>query len=235
MLLLCLGTGALVMRGAGCTINNLWDQDIDCKVERTKNRPLASRESLVKGVVSFLALQLSTGLAGLLSLPNTWYCFQWGVAIMPLVGAYPTTKQFFPYPQLILGMAMNWGVFMGWTVLLGNVDPTMLVTNTTTTMTMVDNKCFYSIVLPLYGLGVCWTIVYDTLYTHQDKHNNVKLGLRSTALSFGDNESVQQYILHGFASLAYVQWMMSGYGAASAMDPTPRTTMMGFLVLYGMG
>ena len=109
------GIGAFVMRGAGCTINDLWDKDFDKHVERTKNRPLARGAVTVPQALGFLGAQLTTGLAVLLSLPHVDNCVTIGMASMPLVVAYPLMKRFTNYPQFVLGLTFNWGVLVGWT------------------------------------------------------------------------------------------------------------------------
>lgn len=187
------GLGALSMRGAGCTVNDLWDQDIDQAVARTRQRPLPAGDLTTTQAVQFLALQLATGCAVLVSLPHTWYCFQWGVASLPLVVLYPTTKRYFPYPQLVLGLCFNWGAWMGWAATYGSMD--------------------WATVAPLYLSGVTWTLVYDTLYAHQDKSDDAKLGLYSTALTFGSDEGVQRRILHGLAASSFLLWATAGYQA----------------------
>jgi len=161
------GLGSFLMRGAGCTINDMWDSNYDRNVERTKSRPLASGELTYPQAWTFLALQLSAGLGVLLSLPHLEQCFVWGVASLPLVATYPLMKRYTNYPQLALGMTFNWGAIMGWVAVRGDVD--------------------WSVVAPLYASGVAWTLVYDTLYAHQDKKDDVKLGLKSTALTFGED------------------------------------------------
>lgn len=193
--------GAFVMRGAGCTINDLWDRDLDREVARTKTRPLAAGILTPFQAMIWLGLQLSVGLGVLLSLPNTEYCFGWGVASLPIVVAYPLMKRFFDYPQLVLGLCFNWGAFMGWAAVHGGVD--------------------YSVVLPLYASGVAWTIGYDTLYAHQDKEDDAKLGLKSTAITFGrlgggsgsqeDNDSNDKRVLYGLAATTYACWLVAGY------------------------
>jgi 4-hydroxybenzoate polyprenyltransferase len=135
--------GAFVMRGAGCTINDMWDADFDKKVSRTKTRPLASGELTHKQALGFLAVQLTAGLGVLLSLPHTMYCFHLGAASLPLVVAYPLMKRYTNMPQLVLGMTFNWGAFMGWAATYGSLD--------------------WTVVGPLYASGVAWTLVYDTL------------------------------------------------------------------------
>jgi len=193
------GIGAVAMRGAGCTVNDLWDRDVDSRVRRTRNRPLASGRLTAKQASAFLLGQLGVGLGVLVSLPNTWLCFQWGVASLPLVALYPATKRFFPFPQLVLGLTFNWGVFVGYAAAHGSVDP--------------------HVVLPLYGSGVTWTLVYDTIYAHQDKVDDAKLGLNSTALTFGESDDGQKRILYGLATATWLQWLLVGYQSELALVP----------------
>lgn len=187
------------MRGAGCTINDMWDRDLDKAVARTASRPLAAGEISTSQATAFLVAQLTAGLAVLLSLPHTWYCFQWGCLSLPLVALYPTTKRFFPYPQAILGLTFNWGAIMGWAAVYGSMD--------------------WSIIAPLYGAGVTWTVLYDTLYAHQDKEDDAKLNLQSTALTFGNDDESHRRILHGLAAATYGQWLLSGWNAELALLP----------------
>ena len=211
-LLALFATGAVVMRGAGCTINDLWDQDVDAAVRRTATRPLAAGKLSRTQAWGFLALQLTTGLAVLVSLPHTWYCFQWGAASLPLVAIYPAMKRFFPFPQLVLGLTFNWGAWMGWAAVHGSMD--------------------YSIVAPLYGSGVTWTLVYDTIYAHQDKEDDAMLGLQSTALTFGESKTTQKGILHGLAALTWMQWLWVGQQAelATAVYGLGATAAYGHLI-----
>ena len=137
------GVGAFVMRGAGCTINDMWDSEFDKRVSRTRTRPLASGELTHVQALAFLGIQLTAGLGVLLSLPHTLYCFQLGAASLPLVAVYPLMKRYTNWPQLVLGMTFNWGAFMGWAATYGSLD--------------------WTVVGPLYASGVAWTLVYDTL------------------------------------------------------------------------
>ena len=190
------GIGAIVMRGAGCTVNDLWDRRYDQHVARTKNRPLVNGSVTPQQALQFVALQSSIGLCVLLSLqPHVVDCIYWGCLSLPLVVIYPTMKRFFNYPQLVLGMTFNWGAILGWVAVHGssNID--------------------WTIVGPLYGSGITWTLIYDTLYAHQDKKDDAKLHLRSTALSFGPNNDRQRTILHGLAALTWFQWLLVGYNA----------------------
>lgn len=184
-------SGALIMRGAGCTINDLWDRDIDKKVERTRNRPLASGEVTPFDAIVFLSAQLSLGLLVLLQL--NLECIMLGACSLGLVVTYPLMKRITYWPQLVLGMAFNWGALLGWCATQGSVD--------------------WSACLPLYLSGICWTIIYDTIYAHQDKKDDVQIGVKSTALRFGDNTKIW---LSGFTAA-----MLSGLTASGmACDQT---------------
>jgi 4-hydroxybenzoate polyprenyltransferase len=186
--------GAFVMRGAGCTINDMWDQDFDRRVARTSSRPLAAGDLTQGQALGFLAVQLSAGLGVLLSLPHTMYCFVWGVSSLPLVVAYPLMKRYTNWPQLVLGLTFNWGAWMGWAATHGEMD--------------------FAVIGPLYLSGVTWTLVYDTIYANQDKKEDVSLGLKSTALTFGSDETRHKQILHSFAALTWLQWLLVGHFAA---------------------
>ena len=189
-LLTLFGVGAFVMRGAGCTMNDMWDRRIDAAVARTRTRPLARGQLSMSQAWMFLASQLTVGLAVLVSLPHTAYCFVWGAASLPLVALYPTMKRFFPYPQLVLGLTFNWGAWMGWAATFGSMD--------------------YRVIGPLYLSGVAWTMIYDTLYAHQDKEDDAKLQLHSTALTFGSDEATQKRILHACAVTTAGLWTTVG-------------------------
>ncbi|XP_011178099.2 4-hydroxybenzoate polyprenyltransferase, mitochondrial [Zeugodacus cucurbitae] len=184
-------TGALIMRGAGCTINDLWDKDIDAKVERTRTRPLASGEVTQFDAIVFLSAQLSLGLLVLLQL--NWQSIVLGASSLGLVITYPLMKRVTYWPQLVLGMAFNWGALLGWCATQGVVN--------------------WEACLPLYLSGICWTIVYDTIYAHQDKFDDMQIGVKSTALRFGENTKIW---LSGFTAA-----MLSGLTLAGvATDQT---------------
>lgn len=179
------GTGALVMRGAGCTINDMWDRDIDSKVERTKDRPLVNGDVTMKQALVFLGAQLSVGLAILLQL--NWYSVFLGASSLALVVSYPLMKRVTYWPQLMLGFAFNWGALLGYSAIKGYVD--------------------WSLCLPLYLSGVCWTIVYDTIYAHQDKNDDLRLGIKSTAIKF---DKATKVWLSGFAATMTGGLVLSG-------------------------
>ena len=187
-LLFLFGVGGFAMRGAGCTINDMWDRDIDGKVERTKTRPMASGEINFSGATVHLAAQLGVGLAVLTSLPHTEECFKLGVMSLPLVFLYPTAKRWTRYPQFVLGATFNWGVFMGCAAETGAVN--------------------YDVCLPMYAGLISWTIVYDTIYAMMDKEDDKKVGINSTALTFGDNF---RPILTGFSAVFVAGLSTAGY------------------------
>ena len=158
------GAGAVLLRGAGCTVNDMWDRDFDRAVERTKLRPLASGALTQGQALGWLAMQLSAGLGILLQLPPASQMI--GVASLPFVVAYPLMKRWWGWPQAFLGITINWGTMMGWAAIHDSVD--------------------WTVVGPLYASGFFWTLVYDTIYAHQDKKDDLKVGVKSTALTFGD-------------------------------------------------
>ncbi|KAI5479146.1 4-hydroxybenzoate hexaprenyltransferase [Pseudohyphozyma bogoriensis] len=180
------GTGALVMRGAGCTINDMWDKDIDKKVDRTKLRPLASGEVTPFQALSFLGVQLSVGL-GILTQLNL-YSIALGASSLSLVVLYPLMKRITYWPQFVLGLAFNWGALLGSSAMLG--------------------VCDWGVALPLYVGSVAWTIVYDTIYAHQDKSDDIHAGVKSTALLFGENT---RPILTGFSASFISLLTLAGY------------------------
>lgn len=197
------GTGAVIMRGAGCTINDMWDRDIDAKVIRTATRPLVSGEVSMRQAWVFLAGQLSLGLAVLLQM--NWYTVFLGASSLALVVTYPLMKRFTYWPQLVLGFTFNWGALLGSCAVKGYVD--------------------LPVCLPLYIAGICWTIIYDTIYAHQDRKDDLLLGIKSTAIKFDKDTKVW---LTSFAATMISSLTLSGimnhqtwpYYAAVAMVST---------------
>ncbi|CAH6882155.1 4-hydroxybenzoate polyprenyltransferase, mitochondrial [Phodopus roborovskii] len=159
------GTGAILMRGAGCTINDMWDRDFDKKVMRTANRPIAAGDISTFQSFIFLGGQLTLALGVLLCL--NYYSIAMGAASLLLVVTYPLMKRITFWPQLALGLTFNWGALLGWSAVKGSCDP--------------------AVCLPLYFSGVMWTLIYDTIYAHQDKKDDALIGLKSTALLFREN------------------------------------------------
>ncbi len=168
--------GAMVMRGAGCTFNDLVDQDIDDKVARTRSRPLPSGRVGYKGALLFLALQLAVGLGILLTFNPV--AIGLGFASIALIIIYPFMKRVTWWPQLFLGFAFSWGALLGWAAIAGSISwPPVL----------------------LYIGSILWVIGYDTIYAHQDKEDDTLIGVKSTALLFGSQTKEALAALYGGA------------------------------------
>lgn len=155
--------GTLATSAAGCVINDLWDRDIDPQVERTRDRPLASRAlSIQVGVVVALVAMSCAGILALYLNPFTfWLC----VAAVPVIVFYPSAKRVFPVPQLVLSIAWGFGVLISWSALTTNLEPATWL---------------------LWGATVLWTLGFDTVYAMSDREDDRKIGVRSSALFFGD-------------------------------------------------
>lgn len=166
--------GAVLMRGAGCAINDMVDRDIDKHVARTRSRPLASGELTVKQAFWLVFILICASL--LIAIKLGMIVVLWGgLALIPVV-CYPFMKRISWWPQLFLGLVFNWGALMGWACVRGQIEfPAVL----------------------LYMGGICWTLGYDTIYAIQDKDDDVKIGVRSTALRLGGNLKAFVAVMYG--------------------------------------
>jgi len=188
-LLLLFAVGALAMRAAGCAYNDYVDREIDAQVARTRSRPIPSGQISPRVALIFIAVMALCGLAVLLTM-NT-YTIVLAIASLLIVFAYPFAKRFTSYPQIVLGLAFNWGALVGWAAIKGSLSwPPML----------------------LYFGCVLWTVGYDTIYAHQDKEDDALLGLGSTALTFGDNTVSYVGALYG---CAVALWLAAGFLAGT--------------------
>ena len=176
--------GAVVMRGAGCTVNDLADRKFDARVARTATRPIASGQISVLKAFVFLALQLLLGLSILLQFNA--FTVALGVSSLLLIVLYPFMKRITYWPQLFLGFTFNWGALLGWAAVKGELSAPAFV---------------------LYGAGIFWTLGYDTIYAHQDKEDDVLIGVKSTALKFGDGTKPW---LVGFYSITVILLAATG-------------------------
>jgi 4-hydroxybenzoate polyprenyltransferase len=164
MLYLLFGIGAVLMRGAGCTLNDIADREFDRQVARTATRPLAAREISVAQAIAFMGLLLALSFAILVSLDRAAIAL--GFLVLGLVAIYPFMKRITWWPQFFLGLAFNWGALMGYAAARGSVAwPAAL----------------------LYVGGIAWTLGYDTIYAHQDKEDDARIGIKSSARRLGDN------------------------------------------------
>ncbi len=177
-LIVLFGAGAVIMRGAGCTLNDLFDRDFDARVARTATRPVASGQvSVAQALAWFLLLTA----AGFLVLTQFNTVTVWvGAASLPVLAAYPMMKRITWWPQAVLGLAFNWGALVGWTAVRGTLDAPALA---------------------LYAAGICWTLGYDTIYAHQDKEDDAVLGLKSTALRLGTRTRPWLFGFYGGAAI----------------------------------
>jgi 4-hydroxybenzoate polyprenyltransferase len=156
-------TGSIVVRTAGCVLNDMWDKKIDNKVERTRSRPLASGElSMGDAFSCFMGV---AGVGYLLLLAVNFKTVILANGILGLAITYPLMKRITYWPQFVLGMVLNYGALLGWCA--------------------VKNDVLWSACLPLYAAGICWTIIYDTIYSRQDIKDDLKIGVKSTAILFG--------------------------------------------------
>ena len=164
--------GAFAMRGAGCTWNDLVDRDLDTKVERTRSRPIPSKQVTVAQATVFMVALALVGLAVLLQFNR--FTVLTGFASLLVVAIYPFMKRITYWPQIVLGLAFSWGALMGWPAAFGRLDWQPLV---------------------LYAGSISWVIAYDTIYAHQDREDDLTIGIKSTALLFGERT---RPILAGF-------------------------------------
>jgi len=184
-LLILFTVGAFIMRGAGCVVNDLWDRDADAQVERTKGRPLPSgRVSMVAAFI-FLGFLCLIGLYILLQL-NTFTQIV-GACSLILIVIYPLMKRVTYWPQLMLGFTFNWGALLGWTAVTHTIELPALI---------------------LYAGGIFWTLGYDTIYAHQDKEDDIIVGVKSTALRFGNN--THKWI-SAFYTICFLFFLTAGF------------------------
>jgi 4-hydroxybenzoate polyprenyltransferase len=177
--------GAFAMRGAGCTWNDLVDRDLDGLVERTRSRPIPSGQVTVAEATAFMMLQALIGFLVLIQFNR--YTVVTGICSLLVVAIYPFMKRITYWPQIVLGLAFSYGALMGWPAAFGRLDWPALV---------------------LYAGSICWVIGYDTIYAHQDREDDLLIGIKSTALLFGEETRpmlakfyAASVVLIGFAGL----------------------------------
>jgi 4-hydroxybenzoate polyprenyltransferase len=176
--------GAVAMRGAGCTLNDIADRQYDGQVARTRLRPIPRGRVSVTQAAVFMALQLAVGAAILFSLNRLSILL--GLAVLALIGSYPYMKRITYWPQLFLGLNFNWGALIGWAAVAGSLSwPPVL----------------------LYLGGICWTLGYDTIYAHQDKEDDARVGVKSSALALGEKTPPFLFVIYGGAAAL---WLAAG-------------------------
>ncbi|EME44595.1 hypothetical protein DOTSEDRAFT_112674, partial [Dothistroma septosporum NZE10] len=190
-------TGACIMRGAGCTVNDLWDRNLDPHVSRTRLRPIARGALTVRQAIPYLGVQLLSGLALLLQFPME--CLYYGVPSLLLVGTYPLAKRVTHYPQAVLGLTFSWGAFMGF--------PALGIDLLSATPALISAAC-------LYGSCVSWTVVYDMIYAYQDIKDDAKAGIKSIALAQEKNAKMFLSVVSGVQTA-----LLAGAGLAVGAGP----------------
>ena len=194
---LCFFSGALIMRGAGCTINDLWDRNLDPHVARTRLRPIARGAVTPFKALTFTGFQLLAGLGVLVQFPPS--CLYYGIPSLLLVATYPLAKRVTHYPQFVLGLTFSWGAFMGFPAL--GVD-------------LLADAAALKAVVALYASCVSWTVLYDMIYAHMDIRDDAKVGIKSIALR---HEKETKAVLSG---LAVVQvGLLAAAGTAAGVGP----------------
>jgi 4-hydroxybenzoate polyprenyltransferase len=179
--------GAFAMRGAGCTWNDIVDRDLDTKVERTRSRPIPSKQVTVAQATVFMLAQALVGFLVLIQFNRATVIT--GFASLLVVAVYPFMKRITYWPQIVLGLAFSWGALMGWPAEFGRLDWQAFV---------------------LYAGSISWVIGYDTIYAHQDREDDALIGIKSTALLFGQNTAP---MLTAFYAGAVVLIGIAGFGA----------------------
>lgn len=189
--------GALIMRGAGCTINDLWDRNLDPHVTRTRLRPIARGAVTPFNALAFTGVQLLAGLGILVQFP--FECLFYGIPSLLLVATYPLAKRVTHYPQFVLGLTFSWGAIMGFPAL--GVD-------------LLQNNSALAAAACLYTSNIAWTVLYDMIYAHMDIKDDAKAGIKSIALRH-DKETKQ--VLSGLA-VAQIG-LLAAAGVAAGAGP----------------
>ncbi len=200
--------GAFLMRGAGCTWNDITDREFDARVARTRSRPIPSGQVSVRQALVWLLVQ--TALAGIILLSFNWQAVALGISSLALVAIYPFAKRFTWWPQIFLGLAFNWGALLAWVAVRGSLHPAALA---------------------LYAAGIAWTLFYDTIYAHQDKEDDALIGVKSTARLFAERTRAW---LRGFMVLAVLLLALAVILAlAPQRDPLALVIALGGAWAFG--
>ncbi|HXZ68892.1 MAG TPA: 4-hydroxybenzoate octaprenyltransferase, partial [Alphaproteobacteria bacterium] len=188
-LLLLFAIGAAVMRGAGCTYNDIIDREIDAKVARTASRPLPSGQVTIERAIAWMMLQALVGLAVLVTFNAT--TIRLALGSLALIAVYPFMKRITYWPQVWLGLTFNWGMLVGWTSVTNSLNAAALW---------------------LYVGGIFWTIGYDTIYAHQDKEDDALIGVKSTAIRLAERTKFWLRVFYGGAWIAFLGAIISASG-----------------------
>lgn len=185
------GAGAVLMRGAGCVVNDLWDRDLDRQVERTAARPLASGAVRPRQALAFLVALLAVSFVILLMLPPVAILL--GVLSLVPIALYPLAKRVTDFPQAMLGLVFSWAAPMGYAAATGALEAPAIA---------------------LWAAGFCWILGYDTIYAHQDREDDAMVGIRSTALHFG--ERTRPFLVGCYGAMVALLGLAGWLGGLSA-------------------
>ncbi len=200
--------GAIVMRGAGSTYNDILDRKLDAGVERTRGRPLPSGRVSTKAAGAFMMAQALAGLWVLLNF--NLFSIGLGITSLALVAVYPLMKRVTSWPQAVLGLAFSWGALMGWAATFGSLSLAPVL---------------------LYASAFAWTIGYDTIYALQDARDDAIVGIRSTARLFGENVRLGVGVFYALASaLALGATLLAGGGALALLGWSAYSAHLGWQV-----
>ena len=199
--------GAFLMRGAGCTWNDLTDREFDAAVARTRSRPLPSGQVTPRQAWLWMGAQMALAFLILLTFPLP--AIAMGIAALVPVAIYPFAKRFTWWPQVFLGIAFNWGALLFWVAVRGTLEPPALA---------------------LYAAGIAWTLFYDTIYAHQDKEDDALIGVKSTARLFADNTP------RWLALFLVLTVVLALYAVAAALvGAGPLVLITGLAGVWGLG
>lgn len=204
--MLLFAIGAFVMRGAGCAYNDYVDREYDAKVARTRSRPIPSGQVSPGEALAFIAVLAGIGLAVLLQFNA--YTVWLAISSLGIVLLYPFMKRFTNWPQLALGLAFNWGALVGWASVTRDLHAPAIL---------------------LYVGSVAWTIGYDTIYAHQDKEDDLMLGLKSTALHFGERTHAW---VAGFYLVAILTWSLAAFLAGANLITFVALALVGLQLAW---
>ncbi|MBG19858.1 MAG: 4-hydroxybenzoate octaprenyltransferase [Rhizobiales bacterium] len=206
--LILFAIGAIAMRGAGCTWNDLVDHKIDAQVARTRSRPLPAGRISRKAAYGFIAAQAFVGLLVLLQF--NLFAILLGISSLIVVAAYPFAKRVTNWPQFVLGLAFSWGALMGWAAEFGSLALAPVL---------------------LYAAAITWTIGYDTIYAHQDKEDDALVGVKSTARLFGDNTWRWMVVFYGaFVVLTGIAFALSAVSLPAWIGLAVVAAMLGWQI-----
>jgi 4-hydroxybenzoate polyprenyltransferase len=201
--------GAFAMRGAGCTWNDIVDRDLDRSVERTRSRPIPSGQVSVLQAAIFLVLQALIGFAVLISFNA--FTIALGIGSLAIVAIYPFMKRITYWPQIVLGLAFSWGALMGWAARFGRLDAPAFL---------------------LYAGSIAWVIGYDTIYAHQDREDDALIGIKSTALLFGERTKRMLALFYALAVLLLgAAGLAAGAGAVFALGLVAFAAHLGWQIV----